>query len=112
MFEQRVPHSSYTSQNDHKSKGYPSKTSTSVPDFKKSNFSALIEIHATSSYTHPPQEKGVGKADLHLKKRGLRNEEGALITQPAGRLTASSSLSSLSSSSSRKRWEKVGIHFR
>ena len=27
-FEQKVPQGSYTSQNDHKSKGYPSKTFT------------------------------------------------------------------------------------
>ena len=29
-FEQKVPQSSYTSQNDHKSKGYPSKTSAAA----------------------------------------------------------------------------------
>ena len=30
-FERKVPQSSYTSQNDHKSKGYPSKTSKTAP---------------------------------------------------------------------------------
>ena len=29
-FEQKVPQSSYTSQNDYKSKGYPSKTSAAA----------------------------------------------------------------------------------
>ena len=29
-FERKVPQSSYTSQNDHKSKGYPSKTSAAT----------------------------------------------------------------------------------
>ena len=56
-FERKVPQSSYTSQNDHKSKGYPSKTSVAAftikapwgsafeIDFQKSYFPALICFH-------------------------------------------------------------------
>ena len=63
-FERKVPQSSYTSQNDHKSKGYPSKTSAAAftmqksdkgnlrpwasafeIDFQKSYFPALVVYH-------------------------------------------------------------------
>ena len=51
--ERKVPQRSDTSQNDHKSKGYPSKTSAAAftmqksdkGDLKKSNFSALVQIN-------------------------------------------------------------------
>ena len=36
-FERKAPESSYTSQNDHKSKGYPSKTSTAVFTMQKAD---------------------------------------------------------------------------
>ena len=36
-FERKVPQSSYTSQNDHKSKGYPSKTSAAAFTVQKSD---------------------------------------------------------------------------
>ena len=47
-FERKVPQSSYTSQNDHKSKGYPSKTSAAAFTVQKSDKGDLKRLE------HPP----------------------------------------------------------
>jgi len=47
-FERKVPQSSYTSQNDHKSKGYPSKTSAAAFTMQKSDKGDLRRLE------HPP----------------------------------------------------------
>ena len=47
-YEQKVPQSSYTSQNDHKSKGYPSKTSAAAFTMQKSDKGDLRRLE------HPP----------------------------------------------------------
>ena len=50
-FERKVPQSSYTSQNDHKSKGYPSKTSTAALTLQKSEpWASAFEIDFQKSY--------------------------------------------------------------
>ena len=48
IFERKVPQSSYTSQNDHKSKGYPSKTAAAAFTMQKSDKGDLRRLE------HPP----------------------------------------------------------
>ena len=83
-FERKVPQSSYTSQNDHKSKGYPSKTSAftmrlKAPwasafeiDFQKSNFPALFPI--INDVTENFFEKNKGSR-MNWDKCGEKNFE-------------------------------------
>ena len=47
-FERKVPQSSYTSQKDHKSKGYPSKTSVAAFTMQKADTGDLRRLE------HPP----------------------------------------------------------
>ena len=50
-FERKIPQSSYTSQKDHKSKGYPSKTSVAAFTMQKADTGDLRRLE------HPPLKK-------------------------------------------------------
>ena len=60
-FERKVPQTSYASQNDHKSKGYPSKTSAAAFTMQKSDKGDLRCLE------HPLFEKTFKNAALPIK---------------------------------------------
>ena len=49
-FERKVPQSSYTSQNDHKSKGYPSKISAAAFSMQKSDTGTYRRLEHQTFY--------------------------------------------------------------